>query len=253
MKLLIAASLFVSGSCLLAQTSATGFGRQINPSGIPSGNWGAGFGRMIYPGTGGPPAAVRPGTPGAPAGRGGGRGRVVVPPPIAHQGHANGAIVAYPVYYGGYYYPYDAPAAPQQGYGYGPNYDPGYDPNNGGQPSPVVIINQNFKPDVINPVVTDYSNTQLPQYIPAPQAPAPQPTVSGGDNTPSLIFLIAMKDHTIYPAVAYWVEDDTLNYLTAQGVRNRISLGLVDREFSKQLNKERNVDFGLPDPPPAAK
>ncbi len=168
----------MTGSCLLAQTSSTGFGRQINPSGIPPGNWGAGFGRMIYPGTGGPPAAVRPGTPGAPARSGGrgGRGPVVAPPPIAHQGHANGAIVAYPVYYGGYYYPYDAPAAPVAGL---TNYDPNYDPNSGGQPSPVVIINQSYRPDVINPVVSDYSNTQLPQYIPPPQAPAPQPTVSG--------------------------------------------------------------------------
>jgi hypothetical protein len=164
---------------------------------------------------------------------------------VAHQGHNYGAIVAYPVYYGGGYYPYDAPVAPQ-GYGY----DPGYDPNNGGQPSPVVIINQNFRPDTINPVVTDYSNTQLPQYIPQPQAP-PQPTVSGADtnSNPALIFLIAMKDHTIYPAVAYWVEGDTLNYMTAQGVHNRISLELVDRDFSQQINRERNVDFGLPPPP----
>ncbi len=40
--------------------------------------------------------------------------------------------------------------------------------------------------------------------------------------------------------------DDTLNYITQQGVRNRVSLDLVDREFSTQLNKERNIDFALP-------
>jgi len=40
--------------------------------------------------------------------------------------------------------------------------------------------------------------------------------------------------------------DDTLNYITQQGVRNRVSLDLVDREFSAQLNKERNIDFALP-------
>jgi hypothetical protein len=48
--------------------------------------------------------------------------------------------------------------------------------------------------------------------------------------------------------VAYWVQDDTLNYITQQGVRNRVSLGLVDRDFSVQLSKERNIDFALPDP-----
>ncbi|HEY4360651.1 MAG TPA: hypothetical protein VGN17_06765 [Bryobacteraceae bacterium] len=248
MRLLIAGVL-LTGSCLLAQTSATGFGRMINPSGLPAAPGTTGFGRMIYPGTGGPPATVRAaaGTAGPNGGRGG-RVRIPPAPPVAHQGHGNGAIVAYPVYYGGYYYPYDAPVAPQQGYGP----DQGYDSNYG--PSPVVIINQNFRPDVINPQVTDYSNAPLPQYIPppSPQVPSQQPAVSGADTNFALIFLIAMKDHTIYPAVAYWVEGDTLNYVTAQGARNRISLELVDRDFSKQLNKERNVEFGLPDPPPAA-
>jgi hypothetical protein len=55
-----------------------------------------------------------------------------------------------------------------------------------------------------------------------------------------------MKDHTIYPAIAYWVENDTLNYITPQGVRNRASLTAVDRDFSKQLNDERHIEFALP-------
>jgi hypothetical protein len=248
MRLLLAGWL-VAGTCLFAQQpSATGFGRMINPSGITPGPGGAGFGRMIYPGTGGPPAALRAGAPGGGGRGGGGRGRIAVPPPVQHQGHSGAVIVPYPVYYGGYYYPYDAPPAPSQNN----EYDPYYAGDNGGQPSPVVIINQNFRPDTINPVVRDYSNVPLPQYVEPPQAPA-RPTISSGDTTlPSLYFLIAMKDGTIYPAVAYWVEGgDTLNYMTTQGVRNRVSLELVNRDFSKQLNKERDVDFGLPDPPAA--
>ena len=87
----------------------------------------------------------------------------------------------------------------------------------------------------------DYSN------LPPADAPG-----AGGDAATQahpnpVIFLIAMKDHTIYPAIAYWVENDTLNYITEQGVRNRVSLGLVDRDFSVQLNKERDIDFALPD------
>jgi hypothetical protein len=65
------------------------------------------------------------------------------------------------------------------------------------------------------------------------------------DNQP-IMFLIAMKDHTIYPALAYWVEGDTLNYITTEGSRNRATMDLVDREFSKQLNDERHVPFKLP-------
>ena len=50
----------------------------------------------------------------------------------------------------------------------------------------------------------------------------------------------------IFPAIAYWVEGDTLNYITVQGAKNSVSLDLVDRDFSKQINKERKVEFGLP-------
>jgi hypothetical protein len=109
-----------------------------------------------------------------------------------------------------------------------------------------VILNQNFRPD------NGY------QQGPYGSAPPPQPSqtppatndqnqgqAAAGDAS-FIIFLIAMKDHTIFPAVAYWVEGDTLNYITAQGVRNRVSLDLVDKDFSKQLNKERNLDFALP-------
>ena len=83
---------------------------------------------------------------------------------------------------------------------------------------------------------------------PAPdQSQAPAAAV-GEDNSSQFLFLIAMKDHTIFPAVAFWVEGNTLNYITNQGVRNQISLDLVDRDFSRQLNQQRGVDFALPDP-----
>ncbi len=231
MKLLTLAAIF-AGSGLMAQ-SPTGFGRLSNPSGIPPSQAGAGFGRLIYPGTGGPPvvrrppaASVKPGFVGA--------------PPTIHHQHGGAIIVPYPVFYGGYY-GYDAPPAPLQGY----EYDTGYSQQ---QPSPVVIINQSFRPDTPNPVIRDYSNTPLPPaYSPDSNQPKAQTSDQppGGDSQ-SIIFLIAMKDHTIYPAVAYWVENDTLNYITPQGVRNRISLDLVDRDFSRQLNRERNLDFALP-------
>ncbi len=55
-----------------------------------------------------------------------------------------------------------------------------------------------------------------------------------------------MQDHTIRPVIAYWVQGDTLNYISQDGVMNHVSLALVDRDFSKQLNAERNVPFALP-------
>jgi hypothetical protein len=42
------------------------------------------------------------------------------------------------------------------------------------------------------------------------------------------------------------MEGDTLNYVTQQGTPNRASIDLIDKPFSRQLNRERNVEFNLP-------
>ena len=151
-----------------------------------------------------------------------------------------------PVYYGGYYSGFDAPApaygngydAPPQQQGY--NNEPGYgDPSQ----SPIVIINQNYRPDNPNPVMRDYSNdASIRRYEPTPR-PSDQPVAQ---DAPPTIYLIAMRDHTIFPTLAYWVEGDTLHYVTVQGSHNKASLDLVDRAFSEQINRERNLDFHLP-------
>jgi hypothetical protein len=59
-------------------------------------------------------------------------------------------------------------------------------------------------------------------------------------------YLIAFKDHTVYSAVAYYTEGDTLHYFTSGNVHNQVSLSLVDRPLTEQLNRERNVDVRLP-------
>jgi hypothetical protein len=160
-----------------------------------------------------------------------------------------GSAAPHPVYFLGYY-----PNPFYTGYATAPipldyGQDAGYygDPSQGyagqGQGYPSVIVNPNYTPETSNPVMRVYS------YPPDDDAVPPEDQQAGAPSTPSVIFLIAMKDHTIYPAIAYWVEDDTLNYITQQGVRNRVSLDLVDRSFSTQLNKERNIEFGLPPAP----
>jgi hypothetical protein len=42
------------------------------------------------------------------------------------------------------------------------------------------------------------------------------------------------------------VQGDTLHYISVKGDPNQVSIALVDRDFSKQLNRERNVPFALP-------
>lgn len=211
----------------------TGFGRLSDPGAVVGTTGGGGFGRLIYPGTGAPVAVRNPRLPGSPL--------VAAPvPQVPHRSHGYGVAVPYPVFYGGGYFDYDAPSAPmasdsQNSAQYGNGYDQTTQP-------PIVIINQYFRPDSANPVVRDYSNVPLPE--PGPQAANAGDSAVNSDQ--QVMFLIAMKDHTIYPAIAYWVDGDTLNYITVQGAKNSVSLDLVDRDFSTQINKERKVEFGLP-------
>jgi hypothetical protein len=145
-----------------------------------------------------------------------------IPPSTPHPQHNRGTVVYYPVFYGGNYYGYDpSVSAPAPAYDAVPS------------DSPVVVMSQSYRPDMVR----DYSD-----------APVPEPAMKVYDaaSEQPLVYLIAMKDHTIFPTVAYWVEGDTLNYITTEGSPNRASLDLVDREFSRQLNDERHVEFKLP-------
>jgi hypothetical protein len=189
-----------------------------------------GFGNVVYPGTGHAPIVNHPlpstsfgggrvGTGGAGGGRfyGGGRGSVVYVP----------YAVGVPVYadYGG------ASAYPQQVQ----------------QAPPQVIINQNFISETARPVVREYASDPgggIRVYEPQQRVNAE--TAPPAEENPT--YLIAFKDHTIYAALAYWVEDGTLHYVTNQNTHNQVSLDLVDHELSNRLNRERSVDFRLPPP-----
>lgn len=175
------------------------------------------------------------------AGFAGNRGRFIVPPPVAHPAHIAGAvIVPYPVFYTGGYYGYD-PSVPL-GSQSAPAYDATANGYPGGGQSPVVVINQGFVPDTASPSLQNYSDTPLP----GPDGYRPPPP----RDPPATIYLIAMTDHSIVAAIGYWVKGDTLNYITQDGNQNSVSMSLVDRDFSMQLNNERHVEFHLP--PPAA-
>ena len=159
------------------------------------------------------------------------------PPPAPHPQHGRTAVVPYPVYYGGYYYGNYYYGGDGSNAAYTQQPAPAYDyglADAQGQ-SPVAIFNQGYVPDSANPVMRDYSNADLPP---------PGPDYRSNDQP--TIYLLAMTDHTIIPAIAYWVDGDTLNYITTEASQNRVSLSLIDREFSRQLNDSRNVEFKLP-------
>ncbi len=236
MKTLILIAAVCGVGSLAAAQSVTPSGQHLNPMG--QGHLPSGQGNILHPGV--PNSG----------------------PPPAHP-RGNSSVVR-----GGraIYVPYGVPIDPFLA-GYGGPYDPnaaGYYSN---PPSPTVIINQNYQPDPVHPVLTDYSNVPLPvagavQTPPVPGAPVVQrldqttsqaqdlgasgPRPSGLRDDQPTIFLIAMKDHTIYPVIAYWVDKDMLNYVTVDTLVKRVPLDQVDRDLSRQLNDERNVEFKLP-------
>lgn len=58
-------------------------------------------------------------------------------------------------------------------------------------------------------------------------------------------YLIAYKDHSVYTALAYWMENGALNYVTPQSAHNQVSLDLLDLDLTKQLNARRGLSFNL--------
>jgi hypothetical protein len=241
MKQTLAAILVLAGS-------AYGQGR-VGPVGH-------GFGNVVFPGTGIPQQQRH-----QPAGHVQSLGATVrgVWPNQPHQGgypqprHRQlvAVPIAVPVYVGGYGYGYN---------GYGSDYaaqapQPNITVVNALQPSPSVIINQNYTPDQARPVMHEYpapAASELGSYQapvpshPEPVRPAPsaKASVASDDDNPT-IYLIALEDGTVYPSYAYWLQGDTLHYITTKHSHNQASMALVDERLSLQLNKERRVEFKL--------
>ena len=222
--------------------SGTGFGRVLFPgTGQQPTNGSTGFGRVLFPGTGAPPGtalsitdttfASRLGATVSGLGNGGfdGRGRRFRQPLVFPY--------AYPVYVGG-----------NGDYGYGDYGYPPEQPNNSyvnpPQQAPQVVINQNFVPERATPVVREYGEDSS-GVVHVYEAPGRAPVETPAEDTTSY-YLLAFKDHSIYSAFAYWVEGDTLHYVTPQRIHNQASLSLLDRELTDKLNRDRNLQVRVP-------
>ncbi|HTD44262.1 MAG TPA: hypothetical protein VK687_08785 [Bryobacteraceae bacterium] len=235
---------------LVVASSAFAQGR-LNPIGNSGNVLHPGIPAAGAPGTGRTGFAPRPLSGGFQRGdggqRGGGFGRagrtVIVPYPLTadpfYGGFSNGPG------YGSTRFFQPPPGSYDPIWGiYNPG--PGDSEGQSQQPqSPTVVINQNFQPDTIRPVLRDYSNVQLPEPTFKQVVPAPQTGAAAGNDQPT-IYLIAMKDHTIVPVLGYWMDKGALNYVTVESVIGHVPLDQVDREFSQRLNDERHIEFQLP-------
>ena len=132
---------------------------------------------------------------------------------------------AYPLYVGGY--GYDSGSAPEPA------------------PTPDAVINQNFVTEHATPVIHEYGDDTSSDGVRVYDAPGREPVDSSAEDEVDY-FLIAFKDHSIYSAFAYWVEGETLHYVTAQRVHNQASVSLVDRELTDKLNRNHKIQVKLP-------
>ena len=114
-----------------------------------------------------------------------------------------------------------------------------------------------YRPSPPNVVI--YPSAPAPGPIsiyvpPAPPMESPRPdTREYSESGPSSqkyerpIYLIAFQNQEVIRAAeAYWVEGDTLHYVTLQHERKQAPLDSVDRAFTYRLNRERHVDLRLP-------
>jgi hypothetical protein len=217
---------------------------QFRQGGVPVSGpaFGFGFGNVVFPG-GAPANPVRAFSitnPGFASNLGGivGGFRPYTGAPVGGSFHRRGGAtlvgVPYPVVMGGfgYYDPTQPPQSPSVVFA---------PPQ---QPAPTVIINQTFvtRPDAQSQTAVSPDTSGIQVYQ-APSGASAQGTAAPSQE--ATIYLIAFKDSSIRSAVAYWVDGDSLLYVTPQGQMNKASLALIDRDYSNRLNRERNVPFEL--------
>jgi hypothetical protein len=182
-----------------------------NPHPFPQGT----FGNVVFPAGG-----TRPGGMGA---RQGLWRQPSVPGP-----RRTGTVIiyGYPVYVGGYV-DNTYPAEPEP------------------QPQPDITVNDSSQPA---PTVIQYFGSEDAQDPTTPTAAAEdsQPVEEPASIAEPSHYLIAFKDHSVYSAVAYWVDGDTLHYFTSGNTHNQASVSLVDRDLTERLNKESGLEVKLP-------
>jgi hypothetical protein len=149
--------------------------------------------------------------------RGGFGGSVRIGPQFPRRVFPPRVIYVSPFVYGYPSYPYYAP------YPLYPSYST-FTPYNAYDPAPVYINSAPQPPTVI-------------MVQPSPN-PAPAPAARQ-------IILLAFKNHAIYAVTDYSVENGRLTYVTDYGATNTVDLDQLDLEFSRRLNRERNVPFPI--------
>ena len=117
--------------------------------------------------------------------------------------------------------------------------DPFYARNNGdGYPAPSVTV-------------------AIPQVVAALPARPPEPPIRpevheynwppSPSDFSAARFSIVFKDGRVQAAIAVWVQDDALCYITPDGSEGRVPIHSIDRQATRQRNAEKQLNIWLPD------
>ena len=221
----------LSASALLAQNQAgfvstpgltRGFGSVVFPGGTSAmPGIQRTTGSVLYPAGGGPQIGI-PSIPYM---------NPTVPQGRPQQGRRPGgnAGYAYAVYVPNYY--------DQQYYA-----QPAYAPQ---AAQPITVI----YPPAPAPVIINHYGSGEMQQGPATrifEMPGRKQQVEETTQNEPVHYMLAFQDHSVYAAIAYWVDGDTLHYFTAGNTHNQASLSLVDRDLTDRLNRDTGVVVKLP-------
>jgi hypothetical protein len=205
-------SLVLAGS-VFPQAVSRNFGSVVFPGGTAgtSKSITRGFGSVVFPGGTAIPYA--------------GNSNFRRTPAIGRGARSTPSFVyAFPVYVGGYD---NSPQEPP--------------PQQTPPQQPVVPVMIQVEPDSEYTAAPQHQTSTVYQPEQRPET-AEQPVPAADPPR----YLLAFKDHSIYSAVAYWVDGDTLHYFTSGNVHNQASISLIDRELTERLNRELGTDFTLP-------
>jgi hypothetical protein len=148
--------------------------------------------------------------------------------PFAFRHRAFGFRSVYPFLVGSYYVPYSpflSSYSDLYPYPTGPAVSVVYPPAQAVAP---IVITQYIPRREPPSVVREYRSDQSVEL----------------ESKPAL-YLIAFKDGVIRASVAYWIDKDSLHYITRNREHRQASLDSVDREFTLRLNRERGVAFSF--------
>ena len=102
-------------------------------------------------------------------------------------------------------------------------------------------------------IINQYFSAPPSQQQPNAQQQGSRDTTNTGAQAPGdpigpaqNYYLIAYKNHEVFSALAYWLEDKTLHYVTTQNTHNQAALDLIDVPLTKKLNQKNEVPFSLP-------